>query len=528
MATFTGISGPLNARLTALIYEKRKYSKRPFYQLFAHPSFAKLTTRNYTDAHPKSRSAINDISEAPLAQSETAGKPRNALRTFWDDTLDPRRRSLVGLGVIALMLLGLISSGFANLTISGAGMSVYIALVVTLILARRGYYADRVSVFIDRDGERVETRQKLRPVLKRDRIQPLYEPSIMTAEEAIKAYPPNTRVIGIVNGGDVRAYPLAVLSYREIVHDVIGGAAIALTWSPFCYTARAFLVPSDAPVRFGSTGRVAINAPVMYDVDTGVRWIQYLGAPLEGPDIGSRLDEIPSLNTTLQAWIDAHPNTEVLDDPVAPRADMFDRYYAGGRAGMHGVPHRDARWPAKEIVGGVDTNGDACAFPMSWLQIEPVVNETVGGTPLVVAYEEHSASVMAFRAETAGGRSLTFEPGVWEEPEDDEDDLYHADVDSEELAFDDDEDREEEEEPEYEPMMLYDAETGSRWQATSGTCIEGELVGEQLQPVAAGLSFWFAWTNFHPSTRLPPRPDLSGLAPKTEEPGESQGGEDED
>jgi hypothetical protein len=65
-------------------------------------------------------------------------------------------------------------------------------------------------------------------------------------------------------------------------------------------------------------------------------------------------------------------------------------------------------------------------------------------------------------------------------------------------------------------MMLYDIETGSQWQATNGTCVEGELEGEQLEPIAGGLSFWFAWTNFHPSTRLPPRPDLSGLAPDSE------------
>ena len=83
----------------------------------------------------------------------------------------------------------------------------------------------------------------------------------------------------------------------------------------------------------------------------------------------------------------------------------------------------------------------------------------------------------------------------------------------EDVPDDDDEEWGEDEEPDYEPMMIYDAETGSQWQATSGTCLEGELAGEQLERVVSGLSFWFAWTNFHPSTRLHPRPDLSVLAP---------------
>jgi hypothetical protein len=463
------------------------------------------------------------------------------MRQYWDRNLDPRRRAIIGGIFIAMALLTLISRGFENLTLGGAGMSTYIALVVTMILARRGFYADRLSIYVDRDGERVEVRQKVRPVLKTDRVQPLHNPETMTGDEALEYYTPLTRVIGIVHEGQVRAYPLAVLSYREVIHDLVGDAPLAVTWSPFCYTARVFVISSDSEMhfvpQFGFTGRVLINSPVMYDVRSGVRWIQYHGAPLEGPDAGTRLPEIPSLNTTLRAWLDAYPESDVVSDRVAPTQDLFDNYYVSGRAGMHRAPHRDARWPAKEIVAGVDIEGDACAFPMSWLQIEPVVNEIVGGTPLVVAYEQGSASVVAFRAQTASGRTLTFETEEWDEDEKEEDESTDVledeidDVDDEDESEaelddgsedgDDWEDWEDEEELEYEPMMIFDIETESRWHATNGTCVEGELKGEQLEPVVAGLSFWFAWTNFHPSTRLPPRPDLSGLMPdskKSEKP----------
>jgi hypothetical protein len=173
---------------------------------------------------------------------------------------------------------------------------------------------------------------------------------------------------------------------------------------------------------------------------------------------------------------------------------------------------------------------------MSWLQIEAVVNEIVGGTPLVVAYEQGSASVVAFRAQTSSGRALTFETEEWDEEEEDasldefgeelreetedivDEDESEAELEAEVDDESDDDDWEDEEDLDYEPMMIYDVETESRWHATNGTCVEGELKGEQLEPVAAGLSFWFAWTNFHPSTRLPPRPDLSGLMPDSKKP----------
>ena len=447
-----------------------------------------------------------------MAQGETTGSRLNSMRQFWDHNLDPRRRAIIGGIFIAVALLTLISEGFENVTLGGAGMSTYIALVVTLILARRGFYADRLSVFVDRDGKRVEVRQKVRPVLKTDRVQPLHNPETMTGDEALEYYTPLTRVIGIVHEGQARAYPLAALSYREVVHDLVGDAPLAVTWSPFCYTARVFLVSSDSEMhfvpQFGFTGRVLINSPVMYDVRSGVRWIQYLGAPLEGPEAGTRLPEIPSLNTTIEAWLNAYPESDVIRDSVAPTQDLFDNYYAGGRAGMHRAPHRDARWPAKEIVAGVDLDGDACAFPMSWLQIEPVVNETVGGTPLVISYEQGSASVVAFHAQISNGQTLTFEAEEWEDDEDESNDVFGDEING---VVD-------EEDLEYEPVMIYDIETESRWHATNGMCVEGELKGEQLEPVAAGLSFWFAWTNFHPSTRLPPRPDLSGLMPDSKKP----------
>ena len=477
-----------------------------------------------------------------MAQGETIGQRFSSARRFWDQNLDPRRRAIIAGIFFSMALLTLLSSGFANLSKGNVGMSIYISLVVTMTLARRGFFSDRVSVFVDRDGERVEIRQKIRPVLKADRVQPLLETRMMSADEAFEIYPPETRVIGIAHRGEARAYPLAVLSYREVAYDIIGGDPLAVTWSPFCYSARAFKISQDdqsnfAP-HFGFTGRVVVNSPVMYDENARMHWLQYLGAPLGGADIGTRLPEVPSVNTTLRAWTDAYPETEVLDDRVAPTTDLFDRYYASGRAGMHRAPHRDARWPPKEIVAGTDLNGDACAFPMSWLQIEPVVNENVGGVPLVVAYEEHTASVMAFKAETGDGRKLTFEVGVWDEPEDEPADGDPEDWDDEEPEeelpedglpeneledgaqdeLEEEEDWDDEDEgDEYEPMMLYDAETGSQWHATNGTCVEGELAGERLEPVAAGLSFWFAWTNFHPSTRLPPRPDLSGLAPESKE-----------
>ena len=40
--------------------------------------------------------------------------------------------------------------------------------------------------------------------------------------------------------GDVRAYPLDILIWHEIVNDVVGGVPVAVTYCPLCNTAIAY------------------------------------------------------------------------------------------------------------------------------------------------------------------------------------------------------------------------------------------------------------------------------------------------
>jgi hypothetical protein len=50
--------------------------------------------------------------------------------------------------------------------------------------------------------------------------------------------------------------------------------------------------------------------------------------------------------------------------------------------------------------------------------------------------------------------------------------------------------------------VFKDRETGSRWQQATGTAISGPLKGSQLKPLILITEFWFAWSEFHPETRI--------------------------
>ena len=46
--------------------------------------------------------------------------------------------------------------------------------------------------------------------------------------------------ISPILGKESKAYPLRVLAWHEIVNDVIGGKAVAVTYCPLCATAMVF------------------------------------------------------------------------------------------------------------------------------------------------------------------------------------------------------------------------------------------------------------------------------------------------
>ncbi len=90
-------------------------------------------------------------------------------------------------------------------------------------LARRFHTVEGGSEFSPSDGELVTVRP-------RDTIPAILEPVFAPVKEASKWMEPDELVLGIEIDGDARAYPIKILSWREVVNDVVAGMPIAATW----------------------------------------------------------------------------------------------------------------------------------------------------------------------------------------------------------------------------------------------------------------------------------------------------------
>ncbi|MCS7039115.1 MAG: DUF3179 domain-containing protein [Caldilineales bacterium] len=289
-------------------------------------------------------------------------------------------------------------------------------------------------------------------------------------------------VILVQVGDEARAYPVQILMWHEIVNDTVGDLPLAVTYCPLCNTGIAFIRQVDDRVLdFGTTGRLRFSNLVMYDRQTESWWQQANGEAIAGELAGQRLPLYPAV---LVAWADfkaAHPQGRVLSRETGYRREYGRNPYVGydairTRPFLYEGPEIPATLPAMARVLTLDLGGEAVAYPYEALAREGVVNDTVGGVPVVVFWQAGTASALD-DSTVAMGRDVGAATA------------FVAELDGRRLTF------------RRESTGIHDVETGSTWDVL-GRAVAGELTGRQLTPLVGINHFWFSWAAFRPETRV--------------------------
>jgi hypothetical protein len=244
----------------------------------------------------------------------------------------------------------------------------------------------------------------------KDGIPAIDEPRFIPVEEAdfLESLEP---VIAVEVNGEVRAYPIQILVWHEIVNDVVGGVAVAVTFCPLCHTAIVFDRRVDgATLDFGTTGNLRNADLVMYDRQTESWWQQFGGRALVGKLAGAELQQLPA---RIVAWDELqreHPDAKVLS-----RDTGYDRSYGEnpytGYDDLDNSPFfpvrnsDDHRLSPKERVVFIERSGAAVAVPYQVLRRRKVVRVEIAGRRLVVRWRAGVASSLD-QGSIADGRDV--------------------------------------------------------------------------------------------------------------------------
>lgn len=164
---------------------------------------------------------------------------------------------------------------------------------------------------------------------RRDGIPPIDDPTFISVSQAEHLNPLDP-VMSFTHNGETRAYPLRVMTFHEIVNDVVGGEPVAVTYCPLCNAAIVFDRNLDGEILdFGTTGKLRNSDLVMYDRQTDSWWQQFSGESITGSYAGTELTMLPSRLISFERFAEAHPDAMVLEDPARFRRPYGMNPYRG-------------------------------------------------------------------------------------------------------------------------------------------------------------------------------------------------------
>ena len=212
-------------------------------------------------------------------------------------------------------------------------------------------------------------------------------------------------VVGVALNGEARAYPLQFIGYHHQVRDSVGGEPVLVSYCTVCRTGRVFSPVVDGRVEsFRLVGMDHFNA-MLEDRATGSWWRQANGEAITGARTGAVLTEIPRLQVTLREWLALHPNSLVMQgDPAFTDEYAKDYAFERGTSRKSLTGTDTTSWGEKSWVVGVAHGGRSKAYDWNRLRRERIINDEVGGMPIVMVLASDSASFYAFRRPDSGTR----------------------------------------------------------------------------------------------------------------------------
>jgi len=313
------------------------------------------------------------------------------------------------------------------------------------------------------ENQKILGKPRIVPDVPKDAIPPLDFPKYVKIDE-VDFLGGNDLVIGVDINNDVRAYPVNILNWHEIVNDKIGGKDVVVTYCPLCKSSILFSRVLDGKVlTFGNTGSLYESTLLMYDRETESLWGQVGGRAIEGKLKDKRLTMLPITTTRWKDWKNLHPDTLVLSPDTGYRRNYDSNPYSTYDRVKDSLPPFpisliDERLAPKELIIGVIFNDVKKAYPINQLGWK-VINDKVGRGDIAIFTRPKLTSV------------------------------FFSELEDEILEF------------ELVNQTIIDKNTGSEWNFL-GQAVDGPLKDKKLESAAIVYAFWFGWVVEYPDTLL--------------------------
>ena len=213
-------------------------------------------------------------------------------------------------------------------------------------------------------------------------------------------------IIGVEKNGFAKAYPIKFLGYHHQVFDSLNGEPMIVTYCTVCRTGRVYEPKVKGKFeKFRLVGMDHFNA-MFEDADTKSWWRQVNGEAIAGKLKGEHLPSVLSSQTSLQDWLQLHPNSLIMQpDEVDSENYVSENYETGISKGT--LTGTDSlSWKDKSWVIGIKINNHAKAYDWNKLATEKIIHDRVDNTPVIILCSLDKKSFFAFERNSMDDRFM--------------------------------------------------------------------------------------------------------------------------
>jgi len=304
-------------------------------------------------------------------------------------------------------------------------------------------------------------------------IPAINNPNFTKASE-VTFLPDTSLIIGMKVGSSIRAYPLVIMDWHEVVNDLVDTLPIALTYSALSGSSIGFNRRIEEQVlEFRVSGLLFNSNTIFNEMETFSDWSQMFRKGIRGDFSEIQLTGFTVFEMKWSKWKNLFPNSEVLNFDT-----RFNRPYGTYPYGDYetdatkiffdlplDIDSLNTVLPVKEKILGVIVDGIVKGYRQEDFATEgfSLIQDEINGEPIIIIGSDEFDSIIAYSAKTNEGAAHQFTL------------LETADE-----------------------ILLVD-EVGNQW-TIFGESVENE--GVQLQRLVSNTAYWFIWATFYPEIEI--------------------------
>ena len=291
----------------------------------------------------------------------------------------------------------------------------------------------------------------------------------------------SSMVLGLNIGGTLRAYPLDILYWHEIVNDEIADSLVAVTYSTLTGSGVAFhrRIDNNISFKLRVSGLLYRNNLIVLDDLYESHWVQFQRLGVSGSRSNENLEEFPIIEINWKTWQLLFPNSEVLTTrtgfnrpygtyPYGDYQTDDTNFFFGDTSLFNLTKHLYSfsnPISFKDRVLGIIVGEDAKVYPFSAFPKTGIgiIEDEFRGEQIIVIGSQEANLLVAYRRTRTDGSIASFEV-----------------VDSEKLLIKD--------------------ERGVEFDVFGKTT--NNISAENLNAIRSNIGYCFAWLLFYPNVEV--------------------------